>query len=82
MGSYTIKPAFCLSSGLTSAGVYSPKNFICSKYKRWRQKSIILPQVQPCNHNPVNPTEYKNNMEMKTKQTAQTQKVWQELSVL
>lgn len=46
------------------------------------QKSIILPQIKLCNDNPVNPTEYKNNKEMKTKQTAQIQKVWQELSVL
>lgn len=79
MGSYT-KPALWFISGSTSAGLYMPKNFIYSKYKRWMQNSITLPQVKPCNHNSVNPTEYKNNKEMK--QTAQTQKVWQELSVL
>lgn len=81
-GSYTIKPALRFISGSTSAALYLPKNFIYSKYKRWMQNSITLPQVQPCNHNPVNPTEYKNNKETKTKQTAQTQKVWQGLSVL
>lgn len=62
-------------SGSTSAGVYLPKNCIYSKHKRWMHKSIILPQIKLWNHNPV------KNKEMKTK-TAQTQKVWQEFSVL
>lgn len=65
-----------------SWNLLAQKLYLQQIQKRWIQKSIILPQIKLCNDNPVNPTEYKNNKEMKTKQTAQIQKVWQELSVL
>lgn len=82
MGSDTIKACSLVCFWIHWSWSLLAQNLIYSKYKRLMQKSIIFPQVQPCNHNPVNLTEYKKSKEMKAKQKAQSQVVWQELSVL
>lgn len=80
MESYTIKACSLVYFWINLSWSLLVQNLIYSKYKRFMQTLIILPQVQPCNHNPVNLTEYKKNKEMKTKEKAQTQEVWRELS--
>ena len=82
MGSDTIKACSLVYFYITLRWSLLAQYLIYSKYNRFTQKWIILPQVQLCNHNPANLTEHKRNKEIKTKQKAQTQEVWQEFSAL